>query len=100
MKPLLQTRAALIAICVHRVGWRRAPELVQFIDDYGAFIRNKGEDLGFEDYVAWTRLYSRATAYRRLGLFRQAFPQLGPQGVPGVLFGPLLAQLASEVEAG
>lgn len=95
---LNQTKMALWIVCAQRAGIRGGAQLVELCDDWAACVRNHGEPVGFEAYVAWTRLYSRATAYRRLDLFRKTFPELGTHGTPEGLMGPLLERLAAEAE--
>lgn len=94
MKPVLQTRTALRFVVLQRAGFRRGGQLLEMIDDYGEFLRDHGRDLGFEAYANWTRRYSYRTAYRRLAVFKAAFPEAP---TPATLYGPLLEQLASEV---
>jgi hypothetical protein len=95
---LNQTRAALLAVCVKRAGFRQGAQLVELCDDWADCVTANGGPVGFEAYAKWTRRYSYRTAYRRLVLFRQTFPQLGPSGTPEGLLGPLLERLAAEDE--
>lgn len=98
MKPILQTKTALVMVTMRRAGYRDGAKVLELIDDYGAFVRAHDGDQGFEAYAHWTRRYSYRTAYGRLSLFRKTFPQLGPKGTPAGLYGPLLDQLAAEIE--
>ena len=99
MRNVLQTKGALWAVCVHRAGVREGAQLVEFVDDWRDCVTNSGGPVTWDAYRHWTRRYSQATAYRRLALFRRHFPQLGPDGTPQELLGPLLERLAAEVEA-
>lgn len=94
---LLQTKGALWVVCVKRAGYREGSQLVQLCDDWAACVRVHEGPVGFEAYAKWTRAMSYRTAYERLSLFRRTFPELGPQGTPEGLLGPLLEQLAEEV---
>lgn len=93
---LLQTKGALWVVCVQRVGVREGAQLVQFCDDWAACVTAHDGAIGFEAYAKWTRAYSHRTAYNRLSLFRRAFPELGSDGSPEQLLGPLLERLAAE----
>lgn len=100
MKKLLQTRTALITVCVARAGFRGGGELVEFVDDWAACVTGHDGPVGVEAYAKWTRRYSYRTAYNRLSLFRSTFPELGAQGTPEQLLGPLVERLAREVGDG
>ena len=76
---------ALIGACIARAGWRKGPRLAQFIGEWALAEHAEGKQLGPEDFVAWWREGSRMTAYRRLGEFRQAFPELGPEATPTLI---------------
>lgn len=98
MTTVNQTKLALWMVCVNRAGYRKGAQLVEFVDDWRDCVNAHGGPVGVEVYTGWTRAYSRATAYNRLALFRATFPQLGDDGTPEGLMGPLLERLA--VEAG
>jgi hypothetical protein len=99
MPNILQTKAALWAICLKRAGYRDGALLIEFIDDWRACVEVHDGPVGIEAYAAWSRRLSTRTAYRRLALFRKTFPQLGPDGTPEGIMGPLLERLAAEDEA-
>jgi len=99
MRNGLQTKGALWTVCVARAGVREGAQLVEFIDDWRDCINVHGGPVSWDTYRHWTRRYSQATVYRRLGLFRATFPQLGADGTPEGLLGPLLDRLAEEAEA-
>lgn len=94
MRNVLQTKAALWAVCVSRAGYRRGAQLVELCDDWAECVRTHGGPVGLDAYAKWTRRYSYRTAYERVALFRRTFPQLGPEGTPQGLMGPLLDSLA------
>ena len=96
VRTINQTKLALWMVCVNRAGYRQGAQLVEFIDDWRDCVTAHDGAVGFEKYAEWTRAYSRATAYNRLALFRKTFPQLGHDGTPEGLMGPLLDRLASE----
>ena len=98
MRTLNQTKLAVWMVCVDRAGYRKGAQLVEFIDDWRECVTATGGPTTVEAYAEWTRRYSYRTAYNRLALFRQSFPQLGPSGTPEGLLGPLLARLAAELE--
>jgi hypothetical protein len=98
MRTVNQTKLALWMVCVSRAGYRQGAQLVEFIDDWRACVEAHDQPVGFEAYAQWTRRYSRRTAYNRLALFRRTFPQLGHDGTPEGLMGPLLERLAAEAE--
>lgn len=99
MRTINQTKAALWAVCVSRAGMLDGARLVEFIDDWRDCITAHDGPVSWQGYSRWTRRYSERTAYRRLALFRRTFPQLGPEGSPEDLLGPLLERLADEVES-
>jgi hypothetical protein len=99
VRTINQTKLALWMVCVNRAGYRRGAQLVEFIDDWRACVDAHDGPVGMQAYTEWTRAYSRATAYNRLTLFRATFPQLGPDGTPEGLMGPLLDRLAREAES-
>jgi hypothetical protein len=97
MRNVLQTKAALWIVCAQRAG-TRAGLLVEFIDDWRDCVIAHDGPTSMQGYAKWTRRMSHRTAYNRLTLFRQAFPELGPTGTPEQLLGPLLERLADEVD--
>ena len=98
MRTLNQTKLALWMVCVDRAGYRHGAQLVEFIDDWRDCVTAHDGTVTVETYWHWTRRYSRRTCFNRLALFRKTFPQLGPQGLPDGLMGPLLKRLAADVE--
>lgn len=85
---------------VKRIGWRRADELLGFMADYKRFITtHERVPEGFEEYVAWTRAFSRRTAYRRLALLHTAFPELGPDSKPEDFLVGFLDRIQAEIDA-
>lgn len=99
MRSPLQTKFAVWLVCVNRAGYRHGAQLVELIDDWRDCVEAHDGPVGFEAYANWTRRFSYRTAYGRLALFRKTFPQLGPEGTPEGLLGPLLDRLAAEAEA-
>lgn len=99
MRTVNQTKLALWMVCVSRAGYLDGARLVEFVDDWRDCVTANGGPVSWQHYARWTRRYSDRTAYNRLALFRRTFPQLGPEGSPEGLLGPLLERLASEVEA-
>jgi hypothetical protein len=91
-----RTKLALWMVCVGRAGYRQGAQLVEFIDDWRNCLAAHGGPVPFDTYAKWTRRYGERTAWKRLALFRRTFPQLGPQGTPEGLLGPLLEHLAEE----
>ncbi len=82
----------MLGLCVQRLGYRRGARVAEFIGEWEVCVRKHGREVGAEEFVAWWK-DSRATTYRRLVEFREAFPELGLHGTPGDLMRPLLAQL-------
>jgi len=73
---VVSKRMSLLALCVERTGSNlRGARLAAFIVWWGTARRELGRDMTIEEYVAWSR-ESRATAYRELALFRDAFAPL------------------------
>jgi hypothetical protein len=95
-----RTKLALWIVCVERAGYRQGAQLVEFIDDWRDCVTATGGPVeSVEAYAHWTRTYSTRTAYNRLSLFRRTFPQLGRDGTPEGLLGPLLDRLAAEADS-
>lgn len=67
--------------------------MAEFIAEWEVCVRSQRRDVSSEEFAAWWK-DSRATTYRRLAEFREAFPQLGPHATPSALMGPLLVRLA------
>jgi hypothetical protein len=99
MRSISQTKAAVWLVCLNRAGYRRGAQLVEFIDDWRDCVTVNDGPVSMNRYATWTRRYAGRTAYERLALFRKTFPELGPEGNPEGLLGPLLDRLAAEVEA-
>lgn len=98
MRTVNQTKLALWMVCVNRAGYRQGAQLVEFIEDWRRCVEAHDGPVGVRAYSEWTRQYSDRTAFNRLALFRRTFPQLGDDGTPEGLMGPLLERLAREVE--
>jgi hypothetical protein len=94
---LNRTRTALYLLCISRAGLRPGVRLIEFIEDWQRCVTAAGEPIGIERYSRLTRKISRRTGYSRLALFRRTFPELGPEGTPEGLMGPLLDRLAAEL---
>lgn len=94
-----QTRFALYTLCVARAGYRNGSLLIEFIEDWRRCVAHLERPATIEEFIAWTRLFSRRTTFRRVDLFRRTFPELGEHGLPDGLMGPLVERLAREVEA-
>lgn len=99
MRTINQTKAALYAVCIARAGTLNGARLVEFIDDWRDCIKAHDGPVSWQGYSRWSRRYSGRTAYRRLALFRRTFPELGPEGSPEQLLGPLLDRLAAEADS-
>jgi len=98
MRTINQTKLALRLVCANRAGVVDGARLVEFIDDWRDCVRVHDGPVSWTQYSDWTRCYSKRTAYNRLALFRRTFPELGEQGSPEGLLGPLLERLAAEVD--
>jgi hypothetical protein len=94
---LNRTSTALYLLCISRAGLRPGVHLIEFIEDWQRSVAAAGGPIGIERYSRLTRKISRRTAYSRLALFRKTFPELGPEGTPEGLMGPLLERLAAEL---
>lgn len=94
-----RTRAALYVVCIARAGYLDGARLIEFIEEWARCVDAHGGPINVEEFIASTRRFPRRTTFLRLSQFRKAFPELGPQGLPDGLMGPLLARLAAEVEA-
>jgi len=93
-----ETRAALYLVCIGRAGYRDGAKLIEFIEEWRRCVENNDGPVTIEEFIAWTRRYSRRSTFRMVRLFRDSFPQLGPQGLPDGLMEPLLKRLASELQ--
>lgn len=91
-------RPALYLLCVARAGLE-APRLIAFIEEWRRCVEFHDREVNIEEFIGWTRRFPRRMTFRRLRLFRDAFPQLGEDGLPSGLMGPLLDRLAVEAEA-
>jgi hypothetical protein len=91
-------RPALYLLCVARAGLE-APRLIAFIEEWRRCVEFHDREVNIEEFIAWTRRFPRRMTFRRLRLFRDTFPQLGEDGLPSGLMGPLLERLAAEAEA-
>ena len=79
-----------------RVGFRKADEVIGFLHDWQDFmVEHERPPIGFEEYAAWTRRWSRMTSYRRLKLLREAFPEV-PYATPTDFLGGVVEALAAE----
>jgi hypothetical protein len=65
-----------------------------FITQWELCVRAHERVVTTEEYAAWSP-QSRATTYNRLRDFRMMFPQLGDDGLPSDLMGPLVARLGA-----
>lgn len=92
-------RAALYTLCIVRAGYRKGIQLIEFVEDWQRCVVDQGGPLGIEQYTRATRRYSYRRCYQLLSLFRETFPQLGADGTPEGLMGPVLERLAAEAEA-
>jgi hypothetical protein len=90
----------LFLLCVARAGSKRGARIYAFIEDWAAAVEANRGPVSMNHYANWTRRYSGRTAYVRLAEFRAIFPELGPDGQPAGLMGPLLDRLSSEAESG
>jgi hypothetical protein len=83
----------VLALCVNRGGYRQGRKVAQFIAEWELVVRDLGREISPEEFGPWWKDH-RATTYRKLGEFRELFPELGHQGKPDDLMGPLLKRLA------
>lgn len=88
----MSTRSEVLALCIERAGYRRGAQVCQFVWEWELYVRSTQSPGEIEAFSTWWK-DSRTTAYRRLVAFREAFPELGEQGTPNDLMGPLLAAL-------
>lgn len=95
---LKRTRAALYVVCIARAGYLDGARLIEFIEEWARCVDAHGGPITIEDFIGSTRRFSRRTTFRYVALFRRTFPELGPQGLPDGLMGPLVDRLADEVE--
>jgi len=65
----------LLQVLIKRLGVIRAAQVLELIVLYGwwAFVNEKG--LGFEAFACDAGFYSRRTAYRRLDIIKEGFPE-------------------------
>ncbi len=91
-------RPALYVLCVARAGLE-APRLIAFIEEWRRCVEYHDREVNIEEFITWTHRFPRRMTFRRLRLFRDTFPQLGEDGLPSGLMGPLLDRLAAEAEA-
>lgn len=91
-------RPALYVLCMRRSkSYVEGARLIEFIEDWRRCVEAHEGEVSVAEFTRWTRRYAnRRTVERRLHAFREAFPQLGPQGKPTGLMGPLLERLAVE----
>lgn len=94
-----QTRFALYSLCFARAGYRHGAELIEFIEEWRRAVEHNDGPVNIEEFIGWSRRFSRRTTFRRVALFRETFPELGEDGLPDGLMGPLLQRLAAQVEA-
>jgi hypothetical protein len=71
----------VLALCVNRVGYREGRKVAQFIVEWEMAARSLGRNISADEFAAWWK-DGRATAFRRLARFREAFPELGEHGKP------------------
>jgi hypothetical protein len=96
--PAKYTVLASTARLVKRVGFRHADEVIGFLHDWQQFmLTHEREPETFEEYVAWTRAFSRRTAFARLKLLRMAFPEAGPDATPTDFLPGVLDQIQAEI---
>ena len=91
-------RPALYALCMLRArpAYVAGARLIAFIEEWQRCVAEQGGVVNVEQFIAWTRRYSRRTTFERLRLFRDTFPELGAEGLPSLLMGPRLEQLARD----
>lgn len=85
-------RLQVLALCVARTGYREGTALAQFIFEWEGYVRRHGAPITIEDWPTGRK----RTGYRRLATFRATFPELGEDGTPQDLMGPLMGRLAKE----
>jgi hypothetical protein len=78
---MVQVDEQLVGACIARAGWRRGPRIALFMGEWALVEHEAGRELGMEEFVELAPM-SRATAYRRVQEFRDAFPELGPGSTP------------------
>ena len=72
--------AALMVECIDRLDGLEGFRLATFVWAWVLMERLDGE-ISIEDFAAGS-IMSRATCYRRLATFREAFPEYGAKGTP------------------
>jgi hypothetical protein len=95
---LNRTRSGLYLVVIARAGLRPGVLLIEFIEEWQRAVTAAGKPITIEEFIRWTKRYSRRTTFTRVAQFRKTFPQLGPGGLPHGLMGPLLDRLAAELE--
>lgn len=75
------TRRDVLALCVQKAGWREGRKVAQFIVEWEMAAASHGRKISADEFAAYWKDH-RATAFRRLDRFRQAFPELGEHGKP------------------
>jgi hypothetical protein len=93
----MSNRGDVLGLCISRLGYRKGARVAAFMYEWEYAVRQVGHPLGIEEFADWWK-ESRATAYRRQGLFREAFPELGPTGTPNDLLGPTLERLSADLD--
>jgi hypothetical protein len=95
-----RTRLGLYLLCIARAGYVGGGRLVEFIEDWRRVVERHGGPITIEQYIEDGGRLSRRTTFRRVALFRSAFPELGDEGLPDALMGPLLDRLTREAAVG
>jgi hypothetical protein len=91
----MRDRVEVLRLCIDRAGYRRGGLMAEFILEWEIAVRKHGGSIGIEEFARWWK-DSRMTAHRRLRVFRDAFPELGPHATPEAFMAPLLAYLMVE----
>jgi hypothetical protein len=72
-----------MALCFERAGGLVAGvRLASFINDWAILEKRKSREITSTEFVQSWSGGRQATAYRRLAMFREAFPEYGEKGTP------------------
>jgi hypothetical protein len=96
----MKDRTALYSLCMLRARpmYVAGARLISFIEEWQRCVSDYGRAVNVEEFIAWNGERRRRTTFDRLRLFRDTFPELGEQGLPSDLMGPLLQRLVKEAD--
>lgn len=76
---MIRVDGELVGACVARVGWRKGAQLAEFLSAWAIAEAELEHEVGIEEFSTWWSS-SRRTAYNRMTLFREAFPEADSPG--------------------